>query len=202
MSTPSDSMVWQLEPLGKKPCPVLETWNDNDHLFTKLFRAWDGLPAFEPANETSLLLELDQIIPAFDAYIGHSDEGFRAWVRRHQWAMEQGYADIPTWPKLYKVAKGGIVWQDKKWEDRYAYLIRQRSLIATSRLEFVRACDMADTGRFFGTRQDASRQTLPAGRGKPMQLGNLWYLPLNALLVIMSYTSAWKPAMDEVQRQF
>ncbi|CEJ85827.1 hypothetical protein VHEMI03928 [[Torrubiella] hemipterigena] len=116
--------------------------------------------------------------------------------------MEQGFTDIPTWPKLYKVSKAGIVWQDKKWEERYAYLIRQRNLIATSRLEFVSGCGEGDTQRFFGTRQDTSRHTLPAARGKPMQQGDLWYLPLNALLAIMSYTSAWKPPVKEVQRQF
>jgi hypothetical protein len=116
-------------------------WTPQDAMFTRLFQAWDNLPAYDPATETRLLRELDDIIPPFDAYINHSDSGFMTWVRRHQRAMELGLAGMPRWPKLYRLDKAGDVkWKDEEWIKRYSFLVHQRDIIAKSRLAQMTCC--------------------------------------------------------------
>ena len=126
---------------AKEIPPEPMTWTSQDAVFTRLFQAWDNLPAYDPATETSLLRELDDIIPPFDAYINHSDAGFMTYVRRHQRAMELGLADMPCWPKLYRLDKAGNVkWKDEEWIKRYSFLVHQRDIIAKSRLAQMTCC--------------------------------------------------------------
>ncbi len=125
-------------------------WSEEDTYYTKLFRAWDNLPIHDASTETGLLMELDHIISLFDNYIGHNDLGFRAWVRRHQLAMEIGLVETPTWPKLYILKGGKMKWQDKVWVSRYSFLVQQRDIIAKSRLQHMKGCKLEDKKRFFG----------------------------------------------------
>lgn len=165
---------------------------------------------------TELLLELDQIIPAFDAYIGHSHTGFRVWVKKHQRAMEHGLASIPTWPQLHRVVDGRFQWLGYKWEQRYRYLVRYRDILTRKRLLQVKCCTQSDIDAFFGLTDELPRETFLGPRvgggkskksrtrmlGLTPRLGDLWYLPLNALLTIVGYASKWELDADEVQRQF
>lgn len=161
------------------------------------------MPASKPEDVPELLLQLDQIIPAFDAHIGHGHTGFRAWVKKHQRAMEQGFATIPTWPQLHRIVDGRFQWLDVKWEQRYRYLVKYRDTLARQRLLDVKCCTLADIDIFFGLVDEAPQETFggPRGGGGRIKksrtrmlgltpkLGDLWYLPLNTLLAITCYAS-------------
>ncbi|KAJ3476210.1 hypothetical protein NLG97_g9201 [Lecanicillium saksenae] len=165
-------------------------WSDEDAYYTKLFKAWDNLPVHDASTETELLAELDHIIPHFDAYIGHNDLGFRAWVKRHQLAMELGLAEVPTWPKLYIMKGEKRKWRDEVWVNRYSFLIHQRDIIAKSRLQRMTSCKLDDKKRFFGLAWAHPRQTVRTVQSKsPAKLRNRWYEPLNYCLARMAYES-------------
>ncbi|KAJ6788324.1 hypothetical protein PWT90_09536 [Aphanocladium album] len=165
-------------------------WSAEDAYYTKLFKAWDNLPLHDASTETELLAELDHIIPHFDSYIGHNDLGFRAWVRRHQLAMELGLVEVPTWPKLYTVKRGKKQWRDEVWVNRYSFLIHQRDIIAKSRLQRMDCCKVEDKKQFFGLAWAHPRQTVRTVQSKaPAKLRNRWHEPLNYCLARMAYES-------------
>lgn len=178
-------------------------WSEEDTYYTKLFRAWDNLPIHDASTETGLLMELDHIISLFDNYIGHNDLGFRAWVRRHQLAMEIGLVETPTWPKLYILRGGKMKWQDKVWVSRYSFLVQQRDIIAKSRLQHIKGCKLEDKKRFFGLSWAYPRQTVRTIQSKaPARLRNRWHEPLDYCLARMAYESYGRLDLYSLHAEF
>ncbi|KAM3431770.1 hypothetical protein NHJ13734_007157 [Beauveria thailandica] len=177
------------------PCKALKptetfSWTEADTYYTKLFRAWDNLPVHDASTETELLLELDHIISLFDSYIGHNDLGFRAWVSRHQRAMDLGLVETPTWPKLYRLKGGKQTWRDEVWVSRYSFLVNQRDIVAKSRLQRMTCCELADKKCFFGLSWAYPRQTVRTVQSmQPARLRDRWYEPLDNCLARMAAES-------------
>ncbi len=184
------------------PAPIV--WTSHDAMFTRLFQAWDNLPPYDPATETTLLRQLDDIIPPFDAYINHSDAGFVAWVSRHQRAMELGLAVTPHWPKLYRLDKAGNTrWKDEEWVKRYSFLVHQRDIIAKSRLAQMTCFPWGERFTFFGRLLARPRQTLrtTGSKPRPARMPARWYYPLDRCLEAMALNSL-KLDLVELRRQF
>lgn len=162
-------------------------WTEVDAKFTALFRAWDNLPISDVEREIETLAELDDMISAFDVHVRHSEDGFRSWVRRHQEAMESGLVDIPTWPKLgRRVPNGSWIWANIEWDKRYSSLIRQREQLVNRRLAALTHPFGMNTTSFFGASAAPARKSLLKAGGKPLVLDEIWYLPLETLLVILA----------------
>ncbi|KAM3513479.1 hypothetical protein MY11210_002867 [Beauveria gryllotalpidicola] len=156
----------------------------------KTSEAWDNLPVHDASTETELLVELDHMISLFDSYIGHNDVGFRAWVRRHQRAMDLGLVDTPTWPKLYRLKGGKHKWRDEVWISRYSFLVHQRDIIVKSRLQRMTCCELADKKCFFGFSWAYPRQTVRTVKSThPARLRNRWYEPVDNCLARMAAES-------------
>lgn len=175
-----------------KPWTSLESlpWSEEDTYYTNLFRAWDNLPIHDASTETGLLVQLDRAITLFDNYIGHNDLGFRAWVRRHQLAMDAGLVDTPVWPKLYTVEGGKKKWRDEVWAKRYSFLVQQRDIITRSRLQRMTCCTRTDKKHFFGSSRAHPRQTVTVIQSKhPAELRNRWHQPLDYCLERMASRS-------------
>ncbi|OAA73834.1 annexin A7 [Cordyceps fumosorosea ARSEF 2679] len=185
-----------------KPEPFFP-WSEEDACYTKLFRAWDNLPIHDASTETGLLMELDHIISHFDSYIGHSDLGFRSWVKRHQLAMELELVEMPTWPKLYTLQGDEKKWRDEAWVSRYSFLVRQREIIAKCRLQRMTGCTLEDKKRFFGLSWAYPRQTLRTVNTKhPARLRNRWYEPLEYCLARMAHGSCGRLDLNSLHAEF
>ncbi|KAJ2974985.1 hypothetical protein NQ176_g5771 [Zarea fungicola] len=178
-------------------------WTEEDAFYTKIFRAWDNLPILDASIETELLAELDEIIPPFDAYIGHNDTGFRAWIKRHQRAMELGLSETPTWPKLFRLDGIKKKWKDDVWIKRYGFLVHQRDVIAKSRLQRMQCLTLDDKKRFFGLSWANPRQTVRTLQSKsPARLRNHWHDPLDYCLARVAYESYGRLNFYSIQAEF
>lgn len=91
-------------------------WKAVDNHFAQLFHPMPQLPVHAGASQTDVLdtlAVLETRIAPFEAYIGHSDEGFCHWRTRHQAAMMSGQARPPShFPQL--VIERDI---DRTWDD-------------------------------------------------------------------------------------
>lgn len=199
----SDDCTDTPAPCRPVKCAKNFPWSEEDAFYTKLFRAWENLPVHDASTETGLLMELDHVISLFDNYIGHNDLGFRAWVRRHQLAMELELVETPTWPKLYILKGGKKKWRDEVWVSRYSFLVQQREIIAKSRLQRMQSCKPEDKKRFFGLSWARPRQTVRTMRSKaPARLRNRWHEPLDFCLARMAYESCGRLEFHSLQAEF
>lgn len=120
------------------PSPPLDQWNQQDELSTYLFRPWDELPRshvqpWTPEQEWRVANNLEQLIPFFDTYINHSDEGLLAFVARHQRAMNAGWTDVLPAYSTTSIQPERR-WATDKWLSRYANLAKTRQKIVEHRL--------------------------------------------------------------------
>lgn len=161
-------------------------WTDQDRICARLFESWPELPveSSKPVEETlGLLAKLDHHIHHFEVAIGCSDAGFRAWVRRHQAAMEAGLAAEPSWPKL-RADDGSGAWDDGAWVARHATLFRERRRLAGLRFEQLvggvtyYAEQLFGRDRIDGSEDNPDGGAAGARRSKARKKGNRFYVPL------------------------
>lgn len=167
-------------------------WTPEEERYTRLFNEWMELP-FQKAQGTTpesiqCLWQLDALIVGFDKHIQHSDAGFAEWRDRHQTAMEVHQSPAIAYPNLLADARGrkkGHTWNNKAWETRYTYLIRQRAHMVEQRL-----CEMElkkyAAPRFFSREPEKPpRSVFISQQGKVRknpQLKCNWWWPINQLL--------------------
>lgn len=169
-------------------------WSKLDTCFADIFDSWPDLPLSSETKwdeRAPVLRRLDKDLTFFDAYIGHSDEGFRAWRKLHQTAMEAGIVGIPGFPKLWDTDQntGKCCWNDGLWERRYCHLVQQRERITVDRLHEIGL--KHGVANVFG-QPDRSRETINSHRGI-RSMGKLWHQPLDQILGARAFGWGFDP---------
>ncbi|CAM1506798.1 Fc.00g064390.m01.CDS01 [Cosmosporella sp. VM-42] len=176
-------------------------WNSWDSVFATLFGPADGLSTHvgtSTEENIKFLCQLDRVVVLFDAYIHHSDEEFRRWRTRHQAAMENGFQQVTTSPKLgvFNSRSTKWKWHDNIWNERYTFRVRQRNSKTLERLREVFDLPESCLNRFFGPEHEAPRREIwlaaqtRQGRHKSktsyrkttIHMRNEWTKPIDVLL--------------------
>ena len=117
------------------------TWSSFDLELMRLFYAddWElaGLDK-ESSPALSILQDLDLLITSFEARIGHSDAGFDAWRCLHQTEMSAKRVPAATLCIKQCYSPKGPIWDDSKWETRYAWMVHNRQDIVNARLSQIK----------------------------------------------------------------
>ncbi|ROT41311.1 hypothetical protein SODALDRAFT_322473 [Sodiomyces alkalinus F11] len=132
------------------PMPTDDPWTYKDQMLTALFFPWPELPRsarvpWTPAEERNVMIRLERLIPRFEHWYGFSDAGFAAWVRRHQNAMEKGWARVIDEFVVEKRVSGDdegagttrFVWDEGAWLRRYLRLVHLRDVMVSHRLRVI-----------------------------------------------------------------
>lgn len=158
---------------------------------------WD-LASVDKTHDLEVLTKLqslEALIPAFEARINHSDDGFRAWKRLHQFEMEAGRAQfIQMFVKMVRQNLNGeiekVAWADEKWEIRYAWIVRQREELARIRFDHIKQQGFSpDEVAFYGRQTDRpSRIIVLKGKktevkGASKRINENWCLPIDGRLM-------------------
>ncbi|KAL2212388.1 hypothetical protein CC79DRAFT_1318367 [Sarocladium strictum] len=160
---------------------------------------WD-FASMDKTNMFEVLVKLqglETLIPAFEERIRHSDEGFRAWKRLHQFEMDaeraqriQMFVQMVKRDPIDNTTK--TIWNDKKWETRYAWIVRQREDLAKIRVNCLKqlALKPSEEAAFFGRQEDRPARII-VHKGKNMEvkaagrrINAHWNLPIDQRLRI------------------
>jgi hypothetical protein len=189
-------------------------WTELDEKHAKLFHPIEHLPykrvkariGAEGDSQEEMapdilhfLRHFDKQIVDFEQNMGHSDENIKIWYRRHQHAMDNHLTETPTYPVLKVKAKHGnsdMVWDDKKWEHRYSYLVEQRMQLIEQRLKEIDLRPFIP-GFFRNVPEEPRRAVLSTSATKRVRgrvLACNWWQPIDQLLTSLAIHWAWDPA--------